>query len=76
MTEPLNTPAKVLGACFITGLVLCILKATRVVSWSWLVVTAPLWGPFALLFAALCALAVLMLAAKALKRLNELIKNL
>lgn len=76
MNEPLNTPAKVLGACFIAGLVLCILKATRVVSWSWLVVTAPLWGPFALLFAALCALAVLMLAAKALKRLNEFIKNL
>jgi len=47
-----------------------------VVSWSWLVVTAPLWGPFALLFAALCALAVLMLAAKVLKRLNEFIKNL
>ena len=76
MNEPLNTPAKVLGACFITGLVLCILKATRVVGWSWLVVTAPIWGPFALLFAALCALAVLMLAAKALKRLNEFIKNL
>lgn len=76
MNEPLNTQAKVLGACFITGLVLCILKATRVVSWSWLVVTAPIWGPFALLFAALCALAVLMLAAKALKRLNEFIKNL
>ena len=76
MNEPLNTPAKVLGACFITGLVLCILKATRVIGWSWLVVTAPLWGPFALLFAALCALAVLMLAAKALKRLNEFIKNL
>ena len=76
MNEPLNTPAKVLGACFITGLVLCILKATRVIDWSWLVVTAPLWGPFALLFAALCALAVLMLAAKALKRLNEFIKNL
>lgn len=76
MNEPLNTPAKVLGACFITGLVLCILKATRVVDWSWLVVTAPIWGPFALLFAALCALAVLMLAAKALKRLNEFIKNL
>ena len=76
MNEPLNTPAKVLGACFVTGLVLCILKATRVVSWSWLVVTAPIWGPFALLFAALCALAVLMLAAKALKRLNEFIKKL
>lgn len=76
MNEPLNTPAKVLGACFITGLVLCILKATRVVGWSWLVVTAPIWGPFALLFAALCALAVLMLAAKVLKRLNEFIKNL
>lgn len=76
MNEPLNTPAKVLGACFITGLVLCILKATRVVDWSWFVVTAPIWGPFALLFAALCALAVLMLAAKALKRLNEFIKNL
>ena len=72
----LSTGAKVLGACFLTGVVLSALKLAKVISWSWLVVTAPLWGPFALLFAALCALAILMLAAKALKRLNEFIKNL
>lgn len=76
MNEPLNTPAKVLGACFITGLVLCILKATRVIDWSWLVVTAPLWGPFALLFAALCVLAVLLIFARALKWIAERLKGL
>ena len=71
-----STGAKVLAACFMSGLVLCCLKLAHVIDWSWIVVTAPLWGPFALLFAALCALAVLMLTAKALKRLNEFIKNL
>ena len=76
MNEPINTPAKVLGACFLTGVVLCVLKAVNVIDWSWLVVTAPLWGPFALLFAALCALAILMTAARVLKWFSECIKRL
>ena len=72
----MNTGAKVLCACFMTGAALCALKAANIIDWSWIIVSAPLWGPFALLFAALLALAVLLTAAKALKVLNDFVKRL
>lgn len=34
------------------GVVLVILRAFRLITWSWWIVTAPLWGPPAFLLAA------------------------
>ena len=72
----LNTGAKILGACFLSGLVLCAMRVAKVINWDWFIVTAPIWGPFALLFAALSALAILTAAARVLKWLAESVKRL
>ena len=64
------------GALF---LVFLVLKLTAVITWSWWWVTAPLWGPFALLigglalFALVClggiaVIGLIMLIAKFFKR--------
>lgn len=37
----------------LTFIVFLVLKLCRVIDWSWWWVTAPLWGPFALLIAGL-----------------------
>lgn len=64
------------GALF---LVFLVLKLTAVITWSWWWVTAPLWGPFALLigglalFSLVClggiaVIGLIMLIAKFFKR--------
>lgn len=51
-----------IGLCGLTFIVFLILKLAevgQVASWSWLWVTAPLWGPFALVMTVLAAMAIL-----------------
>lgn len=55
----LNNVGKGLLLIFVTGVALMILKAGKVISWSWIWVTIPFWGPFALLLLAAAILIIL-----------------
>lgn len=55
----LNNAGKGLLLIFVTGVALMILKAGKVISWSWWWVTVPFWGPFALLLLAAAILIIL-----------------
>ncbi len=55
----LNNAGKGLLLIFVTGVALMILKAGKVISWSWIWVTIPFWGPFALLLLAAAILIIL-----------------
>lgn len=55
----LNNAGKGLLLIFVTGVALMILKAGKVISWSWWWVTIPFWGPFALLLLAAVILIIL-----------------
>lgn len=55
----LNNAGKGLLLIFVTGVVLMILKAGKMISWSWIWVTIPFWGPFALLLLAAAILIIL-----------------
>ena len=55
----LNNAGKGLLLIFATGVALMILKAGKVISWSWIWVTIPFWGPFALLLLAAAILIIL-----------------
>lgn len=39
-----------IGLCSATFLTFLVLKLTHVIDWSWWWITAPLWGPFAVVF--------------------------
>lgn len=54
-----NNAGKGLLLIFVTGVALMILKAGKVISWSWIWVTIPFWGPFALLMLAAAILIIL-----------------
>lgn len=55
----LNNAGKGLLLIFVTGVALMILKAGKVIRWSWWWVTIPFWGPFALLLLAAAILIIL-----------------
>ena len=55
----LNNAGKGLLLIFVTGVALMVLKAGKVISWSWIWVTIPFWGPFALLMLAAAILIIL-----------------
>lgn len=55
----LNNAGKGLLLIFVTGVAMMILKAGKVISWSWIWVTIPFWGPFALLMLAAAILIIL-----------------
>ena len=55
----LNNAGKGLLLIFVTGVAMMILKAGKVISWSWIWVTIPFWGPFALLLLAAVILIIL-----------------
>ena len=55
----LNNAGKGLLLIFVTGVALMILKTGKVISWSWIWVTIPFWGPFALLLLAAAILIIL-----------------
>lgn len=57
----LNNAGKGLLLIFVTGVALMILKAGKVISWSWWWVTVPFWGPFALLLLAAAILIIIKL---------------
>ena len=57
----LNNAGKGLLLIFVTGVALMILKAGKVISWSWWWVTIPFWGPFALLLLAAVILIIIKL---------------
>ena len=57
----LNNAGKGLLLIFVTGVALMILKAGKVISWSWWWVTIPFWGPFALLLLAAAILIIIKL---------------
>lgn len=46
-----------IGFCGLLFIVFLILKLTKVITWSWWWVTAPLWGPVAIFLAVLVILA-------------------
>ena len=57
------------GIGFILFVVFLVLKLTKVVTWSWWIVTAPLWIPFGIVL-------VIVIIATVVAIINEIIKNL
>ena len=57
------------GIGFILFIVFLVLKLTKVVTWSWWLVTAPLWIPFGIAL-------VIMVIATVVALIREIIKNL
>ena len=57
------------GIGFILFIVFLVLKLTKVVTWSWWLVTAPLWIPFGIVL-------VIVIIATVVAIINEIIKNL
>lgn len=53
------------------GVVLVILRAFRLITWSWWIVTAPLWGPSAFLLAAFAVMGMLSLPKDWIKKKRE-----
>lgn len=62
----INNVGKGLLLILATGVALMILKAGKVISWSWIWVTIPFWGPFALLILIAILLIILKLFSKLL----------
>lgn len=62
----LNNLGKGLLLILTTGVALMLLKIGRVISWSWIWVTIPFWGPFALLMLIAILLIILKLFSKLL----------
>ena len=62
----INSAGKGLLLIILTGVVLMALKLGNVISWSWIWVTIPFWGPIAVIMLALSLIVVLKLLAKAL----------
>ena len=57
------------GIGFILFIVFLVLKLTKVVTWSWWLVTAPLWIPFGIAL-------VIMVIATVVAIISEIIKKL
>ena len=57
------------GIGFILFVVFLVLKLTKVVTWSWWIVTAPLWIPFGIVL-------VIVIIATVVAIISEIIKNL
>ena len=57
------------GIGFILFIVFLVLKLTKVVTWSWWLVTAPLWIPFGIVL-------VIVIIATVVALIREIIKNL
>lgn len=62
----INNVGKGLLLIMATGVALMLLKIGRVISWSWIWVTIPFWGPFALLMLIEILLIILKLFSKLL----------
>lgn len=62
----INNVSKGLLLILATGVALMLLKIGRVISWSWIWVTIPFWGPFALLMLIAILLIILKLFSKLL----------
>lgn len=56
-----------IGFCGLLGIVFIVLKLTKVIDWSWWWVTAPLWGPTALVLTGLIVFLIVKLIIKAVK---------
>lgn len=61
----INSAGKGLLLIIMTGVVLMALKLGNVISWRWIWVTIPFWGPFALLI----LIAILLIILKAFSKL-------
>ena len=72
-----NTKQSRSGVSILTvvGIVLVILKLTGVVTFSWLWVTAPFWGPFAVVAILLLGIGVGWLLTYAFFAVQEQVKN-
>lgn len=64
MESKTSNEAKGIGVCGLLGIAFVILKLCHVIDWAWVWVTAPFWGPVALVFLILLALVVLKSLAK------------
>lgn len=62
----INNVGKGLLLILATGVAMMLLKIGRVISWSWIWVTIPFWGPFALLMLIAILLIILKLFSKLL----------
>ena len=62
----INNVGKGLLLILATGVAMMLLKIGRVISWSWIWVTIPFWGPFALLILIAILLIILKMFSKLL----------
>lgn len=61
MSESNNTSSGGIGVLGLLGIVFVTLKLCGVIGWSWWWVTAPFWGPVAVLLVILLILLVILL---------------
>lgn len=57
--------------CNLLFLVFLVLKLTKVINWSWWWVTAPIWGPLALVVAILIVVGIVALIAAGCQPRNK-----
>lgn len=57
--------------CNLLFLVFLVLKLTKVINWSWWWVTAPIWGPIALVVAILIVVGIVALIAAGCQPRNK-----
>lgn len=72
MNRQTNNGVRGIGICGVLGIAFVILKLCHVIEWHWAWVTAPFWGPVAIVLAILLTLAIL----KALLKLVNLVKDM
>lgn len=66
MNNKTNVNIELGGPCFLLFLVFLVLKLTKVITWSWWWVTAPLWIPLVLCLA-IVIIVLIVAAVKAIK---------
>lgn len=71
MNDNLNNTGRGIGVCSLLGVAFVILKLTNTIDWSWVWVTAPFWGPVALVFALLLFAVIIKAGAKFLAWLSR-----
>lgn len=67
MTQTTVSSSNGIGVGGLLGVVFVVLKLTNVIAWSWWWVTAPFWGPFAIILGITLVVGVIALLSAVVK---------
>lgn len=71
MNNKTNVNIELGGPCFLLFLVFLVLKLTKVITWSWWWVTAPLWIPLVLCLAIVIIVLIVAGVATAVEAIKD-----